>query len=647
MKNQLLGQVALIGIFFALPGAEAASFNCQRASTNIEKMICGNPEINEADERLAAVYKEASTSTDGEAVKSEQRAWLKSRNACSDETCLLALYRDRTLVLTATSRPGPAPASIPVVLTLHAQADKPAIEKTRVAKGIVTGYVEFGHDQAGGKYTVVESGGGQITLSYVWDISEQETTALETLQDRKIMVQVVGTLDVYSDGGAMFSRARPITIHHSAAPHAQANSFQQKQPANLVSCVLDTAGLSDWGRNVYIDLLTELKREESGAQFIMGSLCDSAGSPLAQSRPIFANTAAQRIDDSAAATWYLKAASQGHANAQLRLCQMYIKGRGVSKDVDAATGWCRKAAAQDVYAAQAILKEIGADNLRMRAEQGNPDAQNDLAVEYQKSKKFELAAQLFRKAAEQGSKVAQFNLGLCFEQGLGVSEDAKQAAEWHLKSAEQGYAAAQERLGAFYTEGKGVLKDLQKAAEWNRKAGAQGRHRAQAAYESYVTDRAYADLVASVADRFKLPKSAHGICLAGVSVGNGAPIMVPEYMALLAEGDKMLERIVYEEPGLFGGEYTLSFKRRADQHDQIKAIFFKMVFIGENDKVYINQTPGGDLNPCLIASRADFIGGRTMEIKGNLEGSVLANLLVNELYPKLRSKAHQKALAAN
>ena len=59
------------------------------------------------------------------------------------------------------------------------------------------------------------------------------------------------------------------------------------------------------------------------------------------------------------------------------------------------------------------------------------------------------AAHWYEKAAEQGKKIAQFNLGGLYERGEGVEQDAARAAHWYAKAAEQGDAdakAALERL---------------------------------------------------------------------------------------------------------------------------------------------------------------------------------------------------------
>ncbi len=56
------------------------------------------------------------------------------------------------------------------------------------------------------------------------------------------------------------------------------------------------------------------------------------------------------------------------------------------------------------------------------------------------------AADTLRNAAEHGDAVAQFSLGVCYQNGWGVGRDTAEAAKWHSKSAEQGNALAWEAL---------------------------------------------------------------------------------------------------------------------------------------------------------------------------------------------------------
>ncbi len=83
----------------------------------------------------------------------------------------------------------------------------------------------------------------------------------------------------------------------------------------------------------------------------------------------------------------------------------------------------------------------------------------------------------WQKAAEQGDAIAQYRVGYCYENGLGVSKNYTQAQEWYRLSAEQGLAMAQ------YTYGNSLMKtyspDYAQIAEWYRKSAEQGYHKAQ------------------------------------------------------------------------------------------------------------------------------------------------------------------------
>ena len=85
----------------------------------------------------------------------------------------------------------------------------------------------------------------------------------------------------------------------------------------------------------------------------------------------------------------------------------------------------------------------------------------------------------FRRAAEQGDAIAQFNLGVMYHTGSGVPKDDQKAVLWYRKAAEQGHAGAQSNLGVMYDVGSGVPKDDRQAALWYRKAAEQGLARAQ------------------------------------------------------------------------------------------------------------------------------------------------------------------------
>ena len=78
-----------------------------------------------------------------------------------------------------------------------------------------------------------------------------------------------------------------------------------------------------------------------------------------------------------------------------------------------------------------------------------------------------------------GFPTAQFNLGCCYRDGLGVAKNSAEAAKWFRKSADQGHAPAQNSLGLCYRDGEGVVKDPVEGAKWITKSAKQGHAYAQ------------------------------------------------------------------------------------------------------------------------------------------------------------------------
>jgi TPR repeat protein len=85
-----------------------------------------------------------------------------------------------------------------------------------------------------------------------------------------------------------------------------------------------------------------------------------------------------------------------------------------------------------------------------------------------------LAVKEFRASAEEGHADSQFNLGLMYEKGIGVSKDEKKAVAWYLKAALQGKSHAQYNLAVLYENGRGNDVNFAQAHQWYRKAAVQG-----------------------------------------------------------------------------------------------------------------------------------------------------------------------------
>jgi uncharacterized protein len=83
-----------------------------------------------------------------------------------------------------------------------------------------------------------------------------------------------------------------------------------------------------------------------------------------------------------------------------------------------------------------------------------------------------------RALAEQGNAADQFNLGVAYERGQGVSQDYQEAMRWYRLAAMQGDSAAQYKLCVMSDKGVGVPQDYQEALRWCRLAADQGQERA-------------------------------------------------------------------------------------------------------------------------------------------------------------------------
>lgn len=150
------------------------------------------------------------------------------------------------------------------------------------------------------------------------------------------------------------------------------------------------------------------------------------------------------------------AAQKGDADAQLELGFYYQEGEeGAPKDQQKAIYWYKKAAENGNVIAQFNMGEIY-------------DSGNGVKQDFAK------AASWYLKAAKQGDALAQCAVGNCYFHNQGFALDYNQAAYWFRKSAMQGNAVGQRCLGICYDEGKGVSKDVKIAIEWYEKAAAQG-----------------------------------------------------------------------------------------------------------------------------------------------------------------------------
>ena len=79
--------------------------------------------------------------------------------------------------------------------------------------------------------------------------------------------------------------------------------------------------------------------------------------------------------------------------------------------------------------------------------------------------------------------IGQFEIGYCYDKGMGVKKDLKMAFYWYEKAANNGNMIAMYNLGLFYENGFSVEKDIDNAIYWYEKSAKQGSQNAQSQLE--------------------------------------------------------------------------------------------------------------------------------------------------------------------
>ena len=80
----------------AVPAPVLAALDCSRAKTNTEKLLCSNPRLAEADERLALAFRGAiRRGSDPRMLMEAHRVWIHdARDVCNDVGCILKAYEE-------------------------------------------------------------------------------------------------------------------------------------------------------------------------------------------------------------------------------------------------------------------------------------------------------------------------------------------------------------------------------------------------------------------------------------------------------------------------------------------------------------------------------------------------------------------------
>jgi TPR repeat protein len=292
------------------------------------------------------------------------------------------------------------------------------------------------------------------------------------------------------------------------------------------------SGIAAWYRNRqhtqnhdnnFDTIETQAMEGDVNAQYQLGLLYYSG----AKKRPQDTDTAIQ---------WLSRAAEQGNSDAQYSLGLLYRNDNSIEINQTLAKKWLQASANQGHIAAKMALidyansstqspavtataavqeqpqeeirvasitapprtersrinhlssrkrnnQTINLSHLKEDAYSGDRRSQLLLGSLYEDGKQgvrknFPKAAKWYRKAANQGYPQAQYNLGLLYEEGKGMTKNYHQATRWYKRAAEKGLSEAQNNLAVLYILGKGVARDKSRAENLFRRAAKQGNRNA-------------------------------------------------------------------------------------------------------------------------------------------------------------------------
>lgn len=120
--------------------------------------------------------------------------------------------------------------------------------------------------------------------------------------------------------------------------------------------------------------------------------------------------------------WYKKAAEKNHIDAQYSVGFMLEEGQGVVRNPAEAAQWLEKAAQKGHVQAQVHLANIYSS---IYSSNEGIKRNNEIAFKW------------YKKAADQGDPRAYYALGKIFENGDGVSKNYAEALFWYKKAAEK------------------------------------------------------------------------------------------------------------------------------------------------------------------------------------------------------------------
>lgn len=303
----------------------------------------------------------------------------------------------------------------------------------------------------------------------------------------------------------------------------------------------------------FIDAMYWLHR--TNQLIAMSKMTNHTSSTLFFMKPLKANPAMTFEE-------WLKLAKEGDVNAAQQVGFMYSTGQGTVQNQQAAINWLAKASISNNYIAkiqleaaqgrwenQTALKEptiltpklveidkakIFDENYRLENPNTLPtqdimqalgrlnyDKTNvELTIPTQRFVATEKAlavanSQETLREAYHGYPIAQYQMGVLYQQGIGVEKNIQEAIKWYQLAAGKNYSKAEFALGLLAFTGNGVKQDNTVALDWFTKAAFKGCVEAQL-FLAQLYELGYGESSSNsyVAKNLNLAKTMYGLAAA-------------------------------------------------------------------------------------------------------------------------------------
>lgn len=513
---------------------EAASFDCKKASTVIETLICQDPSLSQMDERLSAAYSAArAKSSNPSQLIADERTWMVQRNQCQTTACLSHAYSKRIAELGGESMPL-APAGHETNQTQSASASSmtPTNEATFPVRPSVAPQ-SLAQQNAAPQTSAPQSLGQpnsdqsmrQSTPRDEYIAACAKATPMPGEVNAwvgKALYPAISSLEqaVQARRDAIDDRGRPDALS-GAIQWAQQEShmlgiFSRKYPNNPIYALneacdqkyvaflqsIDAESLEIARKQADQESAARIEAQRQAHESQQG-IADAAREEQVRKQKAEAAEAVQkeRAEEVSEGSRYVKTvvtdllskANNGDAGSQYMMGNIYdtavpssplLRGFPFPKDDVEAAKWYSKAASEGFSLAQRSLCQMYYDGrgvpksltkakefCMMAARQNDPVAGPLLA-------RFHFEDLL--KRAMNGDAEAEFEVAKLYTENVAYpGQDNEKAVDWFRKASDQGLPAAELNLGYMEFNGIGVQKDILEAASWFKKAADQGNALAQ------------------------------------------------------------------------------------------------------------------------------------------------------------------------